>query len=572
MVNATRKKNFVMEKRDRPGDVCAAGQSPEECEMALLRAAIVEIQDDAILKTTNLEEIRTLTSIVEKFLGDNKLMCYGGQAINNILPRHKRFYSAVTIPDYDFYSTDAMNDAIKLADLYFSLGYTDVFAKAGVHHGTYNVFVNFNKYADITQLDATIFNNLQKESIVIDGIHYAPPNWLRMAMYLELCRPKGDISRWEKVLPRLNLLNDYYPLQLENKGSSDGPRSSKSKGSSGSKLGDGPRSSKSKDDDLLHAIVLSVLLNENVVFFGGYAMQYYAEYSRKLSSGKGKGKTKLKPDLIKEFHVITTDAARVAKVMVQELNHSGYDSITFTEKGPMGEIIPHHFEFKVAGSVIGYIYQPDECVNYNQIEVYQDFWIHGQLIQDKKSTISMKIASIDTILRFYLGFMYTSSGADYKITPEVVLCACDALMNLQKHYLFTQKGILKRFSLNCNGPQPTLIDLLRKKTQKRKEFRKKKMRKVNVTEYNKWFLNYTPGSSHMTSSAGWGRGDSVPARELALAKAPPSNNVTTARTKSSAKTRSLQKTNKSGRIPARSSLAKTSATEPAKLIANSSSL
>ena len=42
---------------------------------------------------------------------------------------------------------------------------------------------------------------------------YAPPNFLRMSMYLELSRPEGDVSRWEKVLKRLILLNKHYPLR-----------------------------------------------------------------------------------------------------------------------------------------------------------------------------------------------------------------------------------------------------------------------------------------------------------------------------------------------------------------------
>ena len=47
---------------------------------------------------------------------------------------------------------------------------------------------------------------------MVAGILYAPPNFLRMAMYLELSRPAGDVSRWEKVLKRLILLNKHYPL------------------------------------------------------------------------------------------------------------------------------------------------------------------------------------------------------------------------------------------------------------------------------------------------------------------------------------------------------------------------
>ena len=34
-----------------------------------------------------------------------------------------------------------------------------------------------------------------------------------MLMYLELSRPAGDVSRWEKVLKRLTLLNKHYPLR-----------------------------------------------------------------------------------------------------------------------------------------------------------------------------------------------------------------------------------------------------------------------------------------------------------------------------------------------------------------------
>ena len=49
--------------------------------------------------------------------------------------------------------------------------------------------------------------------IVKKGIRYAPPDFLRMSMYLELSRPDGDVSRWEKVQKRLVLLNTHYPLK-----------------------------------------------------------------------------------------------------------------------------------------------------------------------------------------------------------------------------------------------------------------------------------------------------------------------------------------------------------------------
>lgn len=114
------------------------------------------------------------------------------------------------------FSIQALEDAKELANVYYKNGFTDVEAKSGQHHGTYKVFVNFTPIADITYLPKEIFQSIKKESIRVGGILYAPPNYLRMGMFLELSRPAGDISRWEKVLKRITLLNKHYPLTTKN--------------------------------------------------------------------------------------------------------------------------------------------------------------------------------------------------------------------------------------------------------------------------------------------------------------------------------------------------------------------
>ena len=106
-----------------------------------------------------------------------------------------------------------MKDAQKLADIYYKKGFTEVEAKSGVHSGTFKVFVNFIPVADITYLVPQLYKKLHKRAIMVGGIYYTPPNYLRMLMYLELSRPAGDVSRWEKVLKRLTLLNKHYPLR-----------------------------------------------------------------------------------------------------------------------------------------------------------------------------------------------------------------------------------------------------------------------------------------------------------------------------------------------------------------------
>ena len=162
-------------------------ESFREKELEILRAAVDKAERISGKQMTSSEDIKRMIEIVEDFLRKKKLICYGGTAINNILPDQDKFYDKdVEIPDYDFFSNNAMEDAIELADIYSKEGFDEVEAKSGVHKGTYKVFVNFTPVADITQLDKEIFDNLYRDSINVIGIRYASPNFLRMAMYLEL--------------------------------------------------------------------------------------------------------------------------------------------------------------------------------------------------------------------------------------------------------------------------------------------------------------------------------------------------------------------------------------------------
>jgi hypothetical protein len=59
-----------------------------------------------------------MLTIVENFIIRKKLICYGGTAINNILPKYAQFYKRdIEIPDYDFFSENALEDAKELADI-----------------------------------------------------------------------------------------------------------------------------------------------------------------------------------------------------------------------------------------------------------------------------------------------------------------------------------------------------------------------------------------------------------------------------------------------------------------------
>jgi hypothetical protein len=155
--------------------------------------------------------VRRSMTVVEDFLRHHPVMCYGGTAINNLLPKKDRFYNPERdIPDYDFFSKTPQKHSKMVANQLAGVGVKNVEVRPGMHIGTFKVFADYMAVADITLLDDKIFDNLWNDSIVIDGIHYVPPNFLRMSMYLELSRPRGDVSRWEKVYSRLQLLNKHY--------------------------------------------------------------------------------------------------------------------------------------------------------------------------------------------------------------------------------------------------------------------------------------------------------------------------------------------------------------------------
>ena len=79
-------------------------KSYEERELEILRNAVDAAEQRTGRKIASSPEIQEIISIVEDFLRKKKLVCYGGTAINNILPKYDQFYDKeMEIPDYDFF-------------------------------------------------------------------------------------------------------------------------------------------------------------------------------------------------------------------------------------------------------------------------------------------------------------------------------------------------------------------------------------------------------------------------------------------------------------------------------------
>ena len=420
-------------------------------ELEILRSAVDNAEKKAKRETANSPEVSRIMQIVEDFFRKTKCICYGGTAINNILPVSEQFYNReLEMPDYDFYSYTALEHAKELADLYVKLGYTEVEAKAGVHFGTYKVFVNFIPIADITQMDKQLFNNIKRDAIFVNGILYAPPDYLRMSMYLELSRPKGAISRWEKVQKRLVLLNKNYPLKSDTCSNKQIQRGFE-------KLGPNKRV-----ESNIFTVVKESLINQGVVFFGGYANSLFSRYMpRRHRKSLAK---------IPDFDVLAEHPRTTATILKERLQYDNFTNVRIVRQKGVGDIIAPHYEIVVGGETVVFIYKPLACHSYNIIK------IHGTPI---------KVATIDTMLSFYLAFIY--AGRPY-YDKHRILCMAQNLFKVQEKNRLEQHGLLKRFSISCYGEQETLSTIREDKSLMYDKLKNKR----HSRKYDLWFLKYRP--------------------------------------------------------------------------------
>lgn len=425
----------------------------EDCELFILRQSIDKIEKNIKRKKIESPEIKMIIKIVEEFLKKKRVMCYGGTAINNLLPKSERFYDRdIDLPDYDFFSKTPIKHAKELADIYLKNGYEEVEAKSGVHAGTFKVFVNFLPIADISYFPENLFDKIWKEKKTINKISYLPPNFLRLLMYLELSRPKGHIQRWEKVLKRLTKLNKAYPIKTN-------------------KCDIFKKNIYPTDDyNELNEIVKNTIIDNEGVFFGSYANKEYLKINKRL-------KKKYSIFQIRYFDILSEEPRVLAQKIKDTLKDNDFKNIKIKKIKGIGEIISTHYKILYKNNIICFIYKPLGCHSYNII---------------KKKNKKIRIATIDTLLMYYLMFIYLKKPY-YNI--DNILCMAEYLFRVQGRNRLKQTGLLKRFTIRCIGDQETFESLRLKKSLKYKELKR------NSKEWDFYFLKYIPKNNYLKSSA-----------------------------------------------------------------------
>ena len=192
------------------------------------------------------------------------------------------------------------------------------------------------------------------------------------------------------------------------------------------------------------------------------ALTMYSRYMPKQLSHK--------LEKIPDFDVLSEEPMLTAQIVKERLQDIGVKNIKIIKRPGIGEIIAPHYEIKVGKDTVAFIYQPLACHSYNII---------------KEGGYDIKVATIDTMLSFWLAFLYADRPYYDKTR---ILCMSNYLFEVQEKNRLAQKGLLRRFSLNCMGHHETVEEIRAEKSEKYAELKGKK----NDKEYEEWFLRYRP--------------------------------------------------------------------------------
>ena len=381
-----------------------------------LEDAIEEASKRAQQESANDEELRRALSIVEAFIKRKKRVCYGGTAMNAIMPESKKFYDPkYDLPDYDFYTPFVDQDIKELVADLEKAGFKDIYHKVGIHEGTKKVLVNFVPIADVSAIDEELFNVLLKRSVLIDGVHYTDDIVLRMMMYLELSRPKGDVLRWKKVFERLELINEIFPIKAckyEKGGQAHIPFSHRQS-------------------------ILEYIIEWQRILCNGPIIPLYTHGIRKHNA----------VFKIQEGGPIlfTSPDPRIDSLALKKILGP---KVTLFRHKERGEVVPERIEIREGSTVLCMIMKETACHSFVNIPVSD-----GRVIY---------IGSLEFLISLYISLLIFTTHPE-TILGHRVLCSVKQFRGLANENYGAKASQFQPFSLQCRGHQTRFASLLRAK-------------------------------------------------------------------------------------------------------------
>jgi len=388
------------------------------------------------------------------------------------LPAQHKFYDPETsLPDYDFLTPTGSDDVAILKRMLRKEGFIEISDRQGIHEGTTKLYVNFTPVADITEINPLFYQIIAKRSIKVDGITYMDADTLRMMMYLELSRPRGEVTRWEKVFERLLLLNKYIPLKV-----------CKSKEAKFQ-----PSAKTAASVHLRTSTILNFCINEQRVLAGADILDYY------------------KLRLRKPIHVSWLFRPKSPIIFyspqpeedIERIHSRTSGGLIFKKYTAEAEFFPLIYIGYAAKQPVLAIIQETACHAYNTVQ-----------LRDGRA---LRIASLDTLITLYLSFLFRSSLQTLFLRP--IGCMVEQMIQLQTLYRTNPKAPFPFISIECSGHQKSFASLLREKVARIHRLKTQKTaRGVNIKDVKELPAS-RPASASASRSAAATRSASATTRK-----------------------------------------------------------
>jgi hypothetical protein len=183
------------------------------------------INEQLIDKRLTKERYDKAVNIIKDYIIKNKLIIYGGFALNEYLSNKNKIYSADDVPDFDCISKNASKDIMKIADALYLAGYKYIKITAAEHPNTFRLSVDFKYIIDVSTMPSSLYNtlifNFNKDLKEINHIKtkyiLVPINYVKSELYKELSRPIASLFRWDKLFKRMQLIHEEYKIIINKK-------------------------------------------------------------------------------------------------------------------------------------------------------------------------------------------------------------------------------------------------------------------------------------------------------------------------------------------------------------------
>jgi hypothetical protein len=228
-------------------------------------------------------------------------------------------------------------------------------------------------------------------------------------MYLELSRPRGEVSRWNKVYERLQLLNNEFPLKLCKK------------------IKTYPIVSTEIRKTLFDFIVSHERILANIELDSLYR-QSLKKKNVLYSLSKGSILLFFSPDLKK-------DSFDIKNILPQ-------NSLRILYIEGKGDLIQNRVELYYDSLLVAVLLEETACHSYNTVKTDENRLL--------------KIASLDTLINLYYSLYYFTNF-------KVSICSIASCIRTLNSLRLSKVSQFPAFSITCSGYQKGYPTLLREK-------------------------------------------------------------------------------------------------------------